>query len=437
MMPADRLERQLPGLLDEVGETRTPDYFDDLLATTARTRQRPGWIFPGRWIPRLGFGREPLIRRPVPWRPILILVLMVLLVAAALAFVIGSRRTPFPAYGPARNGVIAYSFDGDIYTGDPVTGASNLIVANSDDDEFPTWLPDGSRFVFLRKTGAVDGIPSGQMFVADADGRNLTQVMQEPVTALGGFDLSADGESIALSSTVGGREEVTIASIHGAASRLLGVHDLLPVGLAPNGPSYRPYGGSEIMFAAWDSPETTSGIYVVNEDGSKFRELLEPTSGILLFHPTWSPDGSMIAYTRVPAGTQGIWELHIYTVDSGIDRPIHTSDAPSEGWPMWSPDGSRLLIQRSNPDGSNHVYAVVPSDGTGPGIEIQHDGAPIGANYTWAPDGTSILAIPDFDASKLILWDAASGATKTVPWMSGNFNWQGRFPSWQRLPPLP
>ena len=31
MMPTDRIDRQLPVLLDELAQPRVPDYFDDLL----------------------------------------------------------------------------------------------------------------------------------------------------------------------------------------------------------------------------------------------------------------------------------------------------------------------------------------------------------------------------------------------------------------------
>jgi Tol biopolymer transport system component len=440
MMPADRFERQLPELLDQVGMTRTPDYFEDLLAKTAGTRQRPGWTFPGRWIPILDVAREPLIKRSVPWRQIVILVLAALLLAATLVFVIGSRRTPAPPFGPARNGLIAYASDGDIYTGDPVTGVSKLIIAGPENDEFPSWSLDGTRLAFIRQTGSTDDGLDGLLFAADADGGNLTPVIPKPVTAMTGFEFSPDGRSIVLSSTVGRRQEITIASTSGLAPRILDIYDRLPATFVPDGPSYRPLHEAEIMFAAWKfigSEYSSTGIYLVNDDGSDLRPLVKPDTDVLLFHPVWSPDGLKVAYTRVPAGDLSRWELHVLVVDDMTDRTLDTSDAPSEGWPAWSPDGARFLIQRSSADGSTGAYAVVPSDGSGPGIEIQNAGAPIGATYVWAPDGTAILAIPDHDPSRLLIWDPNNGTTTTQPWTSGNFYWQGRFPAWQRLAPIP
>ena len=63
MMPTNRFERQLPVLLDELAQARTPDYFDDLLRLTARTRQRPAWTLLERWLPMVDIARQPLSQR--------------------------------------------------------------------------------------------------------------------------------------------------------------------------------------------------------------------------------------------------------------------------------------------------------------------------------------------------------------------------------------
>ena len=118
MMPNDRFDRRLPAILDEISQPRTPDYFDDLLGLTARTRQRPAWTLLERWLPMLDIARQPAFARQVPWRPIAVLALILLLLVASLALVIGSRTIPAP-FGPARNGLVAYASAGDIYTADP------------------------------------------------------------------------------------------------------------------------------------------------------------------------------------------------------------------------------------------------------------------------------------------------------------------------------
>ena len=89
----------------------------------------------------------PVVRLPL--RQFAIVALLVALLAAALAAYVGSqRRVPAP-FGPARNGVIPYISNGDIYVGDPVTGRTQLLVTNprgtnpSGTGLLPRWHQDG------------------------------------------------------------------------------------------------------------------------------------------------------------------------------------------------------------------------------------------------------------------------------------------------------
>jgi len=51
MSPTDRPTRSLPDLMAELAPPRVPDYFDDMLKATARTRQRPAWTSLERLLP--------------------------------------------------------------------------------------------------------------------------------------------------------------------------------------------------------------------------------------------------------------------------------------------------------------------------------------------------------------------------------------------------
>src|SRR6476660_3126546 len=142
MMPSSRLDRRLPEILEEISQPRKPDYFDDLLGLTARTRQRPAWTLLERWLPMVDIAGRPAFARQVPWRPIAVLALILLLVAASLALVIGSQH-PLPApFGLARNGLVAYASGGDIYTADLATGKSTAIVKGPETDVNPRWSRD-------------------------------------------------------------------------------------------------------------------------------------------------------------------------------------------------------------------------------------------------------------------------------------------------------
>ena len=120
MSTTDRVERDITAWFGETAAPATPDYTDDILRQTARSRQRPRWTFSERWLPMsvITFGRVNL--RPVPWRTVGLLAVLGLLLAVAAALYVGSQpqRLP-PPFGAAANGLVAYSKDGDIFTVDP------------------------------------------------------------------------------------------------------------------------------------------------------------------------------------------------------------------------------------------------------------------------------------------------------------------------------
>ena len=137
MTTDQRFERDLPDLLADLYLGSTPDYRDDVLARTSRTRQRPAWTLPERWLPMDILERRRLLAPNVPWRALAVIGLIGLLLAALLAAYAGTRpRLPAP-FGPAANGVILYAKDGDIYVRG-ASGAARVLIGDKARDEAPT-----------------------------------------------------------------------------------------------------------------------------------------------------------------------------------------------------------------------------------------------------------------------------------------------------------
>ena len=114
----DRIERRPPEILTRISAPQVPDYTDDILGLTARRRQRPGWTFPGRWLPMDITAPRPTVAR-TQWRPIGIVILLILALAAAAVVYIGSRPPRLaPFFGPAANGSFVYVTARDIYIAD-------------------------------------------------------------------------------------------------------------------------------------------------------------------------------------------------------------------------------------------------------------------------------------------------------------------------------
>jgi hypothetical protein len=179
MTAETRFGRDLPAILEDLYLGRTPDYRDEVFAAAVRTRQRPWWTFPGRWLPVVDIASRPPFAPRLPWRTIGMALLIIALTLAAAVLVAGSRQTKIPApFGLARNGLVVYALDGDIFTLDPATGRTTPLVADPERDFDPTFSADGTRVAFRRETTR-DGRPSEAIVVVAADGSNAVVVTSE------------------------------------------------------------------------------------------------------------------------------------------------------------------------------------------------------------------------------------------------------------------
>jgi dipeptidyl aminopeptidase/acylaminoacyl peptidase len=431
MSERTRIERRLPLILADLGAGSNPDYTDQLLARTAAARQRPGWAFLERWLP-MGTAYPATVATPrIPWRVVGTLALLILVIVVGALVIAGNQPRPLPAppFGLAANGLLAYAADGDILTSDPVSGETSAIVTGPDEDRDPVWSRDGTRLVFVRR---VEDEPADRLYVVRSDGTGLTELTTEPVRGIGDYSFSPDGREVVFVSDSNAQGTMHIAEADGS-----GV-ETLDVGMAALDPAFRPPDGKEIAFTGSPSGETTiTGIYLVNMDGSELRMLVEPARDAAAGSPTWSPDGSLIAYGLVDFNVAE-WTSHtrIMSADGSDDRALPMpADARFNYNATWSNDGTRLVMVRGyaiSGEGDN-VAAVVPADGSGSGLETARSQFPDEAlGFEWAPNDTSIVVLRYGSQGLPLgsrLMDPLTGAIRPAP-----TSITGR-PSWQRLAP--
>jgi Tol biopolymer transport system component len=432
-----RFEQDLPALLADLYLAGTPAYRDDIVQRIAGVRQRPAWTFPERWLPmELVTTRVSTPR--VPWRQLAVLALLVALLAAALAFYAGAQqRVPAP-FGPARNGLVAFDRNGDIFTADPVTGAATAMVASPETDTGPRFSRDGTHIVFARSDG-----PFTRLFVVRADGSGLRLITPERIeltkSQLGEpweqYQFSPDGRSVLIAQTDRGFPGIAIAQADGSGIRQINV------GMAAYEPSFRPPDGAEIMFVGFPNiPDTGQGVYAVDVSTGATRTIVEPKPGFDVAGANWSPDGSHVAYWTWggPGSDQRITaRTHIVSADGTGDRVIDMP--PLARWTAgsdWSNDGTRLLMLHGYASDYDEVRpVVVPADGSSLGVEIDQSISVLEeccAFFEWSPDDSTILGTPadaQGQPGRQVIIDAATGEIRAAPWDSTSD------PTWQRLAP--
>src|SRR5512132_4524086 len=146
-------------------------------------------------------------------------------------------------------------------------------------------------------------------------------------------------------------------------------------------PSWSP-DGTQIAFRSERSGEPE--IWVMNADGTGQRRLAAGLS------PAWSPDGLRIAYASPgdipcpPGRGPRCTGISIMNADGSGQHRLPNTDGGE--YPSWSPDGKRIAFN-SNLSG-DHLMYIVDVDGSHV-VDLSRVGE--GWQVDWSPDGRSIL----------------------------------------------
>ena len=250
-----------------------------------------------------------------------------------------------------------------------------------------------------RQTGRavyVAGQFESQIFKAPLGGRGGSE-MQSLVDAAGlhsDLAVSQDGSHIAFTSNRTGSKEVWIADSDGGNQTQLTFFN----GPAVGSPAWSP-DNKRIVFDGYAGG--SSDIYIVGVDGGKPQRLTSDAGNEV--RPSWSHDGQWIYYARAPVGKKReIWKIR----PAGGDPVRVTARA---GNVFETPDGKWLyasagtVLWRMRPDGSEETVAY---DGL-PNINLWTMGGR--AVYIVGPKGFNLFRLPFEGGSAEVVYQFNSG----------------------------
>ncbi len=268
----------------------------------------------------------------------------------------------------------------------------------------PTFIPDfgggptpAGKIVYVCYINQID-----QICIMNADGSGRRQLTNSPTTAFYP-SLSPNGPTVYFSSNQSGTFEIYSIDINGNGLQRLtnGIGSLYAPELSPN--------GEKIIFT-----NNGNGLWVMNPDGSDPHAITSKDD----IDPTWSPDGSMIAFA---SNRQGQRQLFVANANGRkVDKVTDLNNMG--GRSSWSPDGTKLAFYRGR-DGDHDIY-VINVDGSGL-QRLTNGGDNLGPS--WSPDGQWIAFTSFRDGNNEIYIVRSDGSRETRLTNTPISDWQPRW----------
>ncbi len=263
---------------------------------------------------------------------------------ALAALVSGAGLSSAQAATPAANGGLAFVAPNARIVRALPDGSHRVQVSHGPGKDLdPAYSPDGTRIAFdSTRTGG------GDIYVMNADGSGVVRLTTDPAEDSQPA-WSPDGNRIAFTRCGSTACHIWVMTSAGANQ-----HPITNSGGAlETDPAWSP-DGHLIAYRAILLGGLCNRIRVVRPDGSGGRALTscrrQNTGGTQDFSPTWSPDGTRIAFDRSYDATLRVTVDRIIVMKrDGSGKHFVTPLAMTAFDPAWSPDGGEIAFSRGIP----------------------------------------------------------------------------------------
>jgi WD40 repeat protein len=311
-----------------------------ILDTTARRRQRPAWLAALRSPSMTVITLERPTTPRVAWTVVALALLILALVAA---FLVAGIKLP----GPPANGQIVFG------RMNAALGDTEVFVMNPDGSHVRQLLPGTYEGPFWSPDGSQIGLGHS---VINANGTGLrTWNQQGNAFHIECWDWSPDGKRMLCEGF--SDDQAADLQIHGVYTvRASDGGDLFRLSATGDGGIPGTYSPDGSMAAYTGTIDGIDGaLIVVRSDGTQRHRLGKLIS---LSDPRWAPDGQSILV--VSQGT-----LFSVDVATGKATRLRIKDQPATDiyGGQWSPDGTRLLIKLFVSNNNLELYTMA-ADGT-------------------------------------------------------------------------
>jgi hypothetical protein len=349
-----------------------------------------------------------------------------------VVLVVSSAAIAPAAAHPGPGALIVFEENREIYVMDSVGGNLVNLSRYVGHDGHPLWSPDGTRLAFTSTRNRVSGAAGVDIYVVELKSGDIYRVTWD---SSGGppSSWSPDGGSIVYVSGQDGEiYRVDVAT--GNKVRLTTKGDdpfPPPPTVSFDTPSFSP-DGSRIAYTerSWNVDRVSGAIFVMDADGTNPTRLTSsptPEGSLLKWtdndqFPAWSPDGSQIVFSSDQDGAdQHDLDLYVMNADGSGRRRI-TTESGFVGHPAWSPNGARVAYS-----GRSYSFAT-DADGANR-IAL---GDVVASRPNWSADGARIalssvlgMAIVNADGSNFTV--VVPQGLKEEPVLA--------FPAWQPVYP--